>query len=489
MNGTRFQGAFGWPGHGQWVLRFDYGGSRMFELETWKCLTEDDLQEDAKEDEDDFSGDEESPHQAPRSANPVEGYFKEMGRRRLLTRQEEVELAERIETLRQKMAAWICSYPVLLPEPISDMEDESDRTAKPVCLETEEITETVIRALERNFSRLIGRLDRAEAVLRECEKRSGLSYQDILCLASKVQEGTGAVFDVSIPLDDLLSMQAVVLCALYEVRAVESSTGVDKDLLKKDFEEFLEARELLQDLKSRFVEANLRLVISVARKYRGRGIPFLDLIQEGNLGLMRAVDKFDYRLGYKFATYASWWIRQAMLRVIQNQAQTVRIPVHVLEMRNKVVRAIRNLSRETGSKPTLQDIAEATGLPKEKVEAVINGNEGTRTRTISLETPVGDGEAQILDFVKDEESISPEEACMEQNMAREIEMILSTLSPREELILRKRFGIGDDKTHTLEELGQEFGVTRERIRQIEAKALLKLRHPSRRKRMGSMADF
>jgi RNA polymerase primary sigma factor len=461
----------------------------MFELETWEGFTEGDLQGDIKEDEDNLCSDEESTDQGSHSANSVDGYFKEMGRRRLLTRGEESELAEKIERLRERMVTWICSYPFLLPEVLPGTEDESDSTGEPVCLETEEITETVIQALEKNFSDLIGRLDRAETALRECEALSGLSYQDILCLASKVQEGSGAIFDVSIALDDLLSMQAIVLCALYDVRAVEIASGVDKEVLRKDYEAFVEARDLLRDLKSRFVEANLRLVISVARKYRGRGIPFFDLIQEGNLGLMRAVDKFDYRLGYKFATYASWWIRQAMLRVIQNQAQTVRIPVHVLELRNKVLRAIRDLSRETGLKPNLHEIAEATSLPEEKVKCVLNGNEGTHSRTISLETPIGDGEAQLLDFVKDEESISPEEACMEQNMVREIERVLSTLSPREEVILRKRFGIGDDKTHTLEELGQEFGVTRERIRQIEAKALLKLRHPSRRKRMGSLADF
>ena len=225
----------------------------------------------------------------------------------------------------------------------------------------------------------------------------------------------------------------------------------------------------------------------MASKYRGRGIPFLDLIQEGNLGLMRAVDKFDYRLGYKFSTYAMWWIRQAMFRVIQNQAQTIRMPIHVIELRKKVARAVRDLCRETDARPSVQDIARVTDLPVEKVQYVFE--EGMLPRTISLEIPIGDGEAQLRDFVKDEESTSPEEASMERNTARQIEMILSTLTPREEVILRKRFGIGDDKSCTLEELGQEFGVSRERIRQIEAKALRKLRHPSRRRAVVSLNDF
>jgi RNA polymerase primary sigma factor len=463
----------------------------MFECETWKSLPEDDLQEGTgpERDMDGFASHEEPSDQVSHSASSVESYFKEMARRCLLTREEETEQAQRIALLKQKIATWIRRYPALLPEPISDMEDEPDRPAGHPSLETEEITETLIQLVERSFSDLICRLERAEATLRECEARSGISCQEILRLAAKVEEGSGAIFDLPVTQDDLLSMQAAVLCALFEMRAVETGTGADKDLLKKDYEAFLEVRNLLRDLKSRFVEANLRLVISVARKYRGKGIPFLDLIQEGNLGLMKAVDKFDYRLGYRFSTYASWWIRQAMHRVIQNHAQTIRIPVHVIELRNKVMRAIYALSKETGSRPSLQDIAEATGLPEEKVEYILGEGEWAGTRTISLETPIGDGEAQLLDFLQDKESTSPEEAFMEQNAARGVKMILSTLSPREEAILRKRFGIGDGKAHTLEELGQEFGVTRERIRQIEAKALLKLRHPCRRNMMGALADI
>jgi RNA polymerase primary sigma factor len=450
----------------------------MSEHKTWKDLPEGDPVEDTETD-DGFVTQKLNHGFSP--ANSAECYFREMAKGRVLSRKEESDLARRIASLKGRIAKWIRRYPVLLPEAPS--EDELDGEAH--ALDNGEITESLLGAVDRAFREYICRIEGAETALRQCEERSGVSHEEILRMASKLEEGSGLVFPLS--QHDLLSMQAAILCALYEMHAVEMTTGADKDMLKKEYEQFLKACNLLRELKSRFVEANLRLVISVARKYRGRGVPFLDLIQEGNLGLMRAVDKFDYRLGYKFSTYGIWWIRQAVLRLIQNQAQTIRTPVHVIELRKKVARAVRELSGDTGTTPRVRDIVRVTGLPEDKVRYVID--EGLLPTTISLETPIGDGEAQLLDFVKDEESTSPEEASMERNAAGRIAMILSTLTPREEVILRKRFGIGDDRTYTLEELGQEFGVTRERIRQIEAKALRKLRHPSRRKAMGALEDF
>ncbi len=279
--------------------------------------------------------------------------------------------------------------------------------------------------------------------------------------------------------------QQQIWVAQQEIKAAESRANTRADEIKRVMAVIKQGQQKAAQAKKEMVEANLRLVISIAKKYTNRGLQFLDLIQEGNIGLMKAVDKFEYRRGYKFSTYATWWIRQAITRAIADQARTIRIPVHMIETINKLIRTSRQLVQELGREPTPEEIAQKMDVPVDKVRKVLK----IAQEPISLETPIGEEEDSHLgDFIEDKQVVSPVESIIGLSLREQTNKVLNTLTPREEKVLRLRFGLSDGCEHTLEEVGQDFAVTRERIRQIEAKALRKLRHPSRSKKLRSFLE-
>ncbi len=388
----------------------------------------------------------------------VQAYFHSMGNITILTKDEETELARRLEEGKKIIKEIVVTMPIydwmeasLQPiegEEVVEAEEEEDGPDEALELSLERLDELMmgIERTERKISRH-GTLRDLRRVISEKKQRS-VNPMKLSALAKEIRA---------------------------EYREVEEEVGVKMEELKHQWDRITKVRALVMEAKNELITRNLRLVVNIAKNYVGRGLPLLDLIQEGNIGLMKAVDKFKYEKGFKFSTYATWWIRQAITRALIDQTKTIRVPVHMMEFYNRVTKASRELTQKLGREPSNAEIAKKLGVPPRKVEEVFRAIQDP----IALQTPVGDEDTELEDFIGDESSPSPYSDAEQNEISDQLLMILKTLTPKEEQVIRMRFGIGAERDHTLEEVGRHLAITRERVRQIEAKALRKLKHPSR----------
>ncbi len=386
----------------------------------------------------------------------VQTYFHSMGNISILKRNEEVELAKSLEEGKEIIKRIVTALPLYKKfkanldrkdeKGSNNSEEEKTDEALEMSLKVLDNLMIKIEIADRKIARY-GTLEDLKKLVNE-KKRQDINPLQLNAIAKEVQD---------------------------EYKRVESEVGIKIDNLKAKWDRITKARTLVSEAKNELITRNLRLVINIAKNYIGRGLSLLDLIQEGNIGLMRTVDKFKYEKGFKFSTYATWWIRQAITRALIDQTKTIRVPVHAIEFYNKVTKASRELTRQLGREPSKEEIAKRLEVSTEKIEAVLRAVQDP----IALQTPVGDEGSKLEDFVSDKDSPSPYSDTERNNITEQIQKILRTLTPREEKVIRMRFGIGFGKDHTLEEVGRQFSITRERVRQIEAKALRKLKHPGR----------